>query len=103
MVGVSALCQWTVSTPVSKSIPLTKGMLGHNSGSKCDVYSMSWMSGCIVAVKFLIAHSLLTSPMENMDQYDGSPVFSQYTILDNALEIHGIAYNNHELSKEQNY
>ena len=48
MVGVSALCQETVSTPVSKSLPFTKGMLGHNSESKRDVYSMSWMSGCIV-------------------------------------------------------
>ena len=70
MVGVSALCRWTVSTLISKSLPFTKGMLGHNSGSKRGVYSMSWISGCIVAVKFF--DRSLTSPVENMDQYDGS-------------------------------
>ena len=45
---------------------------------------------------------LLTSPVENMDQYNGSQKFSTVyspglmvsNLPDNALEIHGIAYNN---------
>ena len=98
MVGVSALCRWTVSTLISKSLPFTKGMLGHNSGSKRGVYSMSWISGCIVAVKNF--DRSLTSPVENMDQYDGSQFFSTVyspglmvsNLPDNAMEIHGIIH-----------
>ena len=48
-----------------------------------------------------------TSSVENIDQYDGSQNSSTWTntpnLPDNAQEIYGIAYNNYELSKEQNY
>ena len=100
-----------VSTPVSKNLPFTKGMLGHNPGSKRDVYTIQHVLDVRLNPGSKNFDRSPTSPVLNMDQYDGSQNFSTVhspglmvsNLPDNALESHGIAYNNHELSEEQNY
>ena len=100
MIGVSALCAMDCFDFSLQKLTVYKGNV------RTQFRKQTWRIQHVLDVRLYRGSKnidrLLTSPVENMDQYDGSQKFSTVyspglvvsNLPDNALEIHGIAYNN---------